>query len=98
MLPDRVEHARAPDTHRLLGLELRRLAWALLPEGLPDLALARALRDPVRHSRGERDLLPPRPPRRGRALGRTGARGLHLRRQGQPLPDAHEAPHRHTTG
>ena len=84
-----------PGPHRLLGLELRRLARARLPAGLPAAPLARALRDAVRHRRGQLDLLPARPPRGGRALGRADAARLRLRGQGEPLPDAHEAPDRH---
>ena len=49
-----------PGPRRLLGLELRRLAGPGLPEGLPAAPLARALRDAVRHRRGQLDLLPAR--------------------------------------
>src|SRR3954447_1973886 len=98
MLSQRVQHTSAPRPHRLLGLELRRLARPRVPEGLPDIALAGALRDAVRHRRGELDLLPAGPPRRRGEVGRAGARGLHLRRQGQPLPDPHEAADRDGAG
>ena len=61
------------------------------PPGLPAAPLARALRDAVRHGRGQLDVLPARPARGGRALGRGDAARLPLHRQGEPLPDAHEA-------
>ncbi len=55
-------------------------------------ALARALRDPVRHRRGQLDLLPAREPgRRSRAGSSDTAGGLRVRGQGEPVPDAHEA-------
>ena len=44
--------------HRLLGLELPRLARGHLPGGPAGPALAGALRGALRHGRGQRDLLP----------------------------------------
>ena len=85
-------HGRSAGAHRLLGLELRRLARARLPAGLPAAPLARPLRDAVRHRRGQLDLLPARPPGGRRALGRGDAARLRLRGQGEPLPDPHAAP------
>ena len=90
----RVPSRREAGPHRLLGVELRRLARARLPRGPAAAALARALRDALRHGRGQRDLLPAAEARDGRALGRGDARGLQLRDQGEPLPDPHQAPAR----
>ena len=59
---------------RLLGLELPALAGARLSEGPAGAALARALRDALRHRRGQHHLLPAALPRRGRGLGRADAR------------------------
>ena len=65
------------------------------PEGLPQRLLARALRDPLRHGRGQRDLLPAAHPRDRRALGRGDARRVPVRDQGEPLPHPHQAPAQH---
>ena len=54
--------------------------------------LARALLAGLRHRRGQLDLLQARLARRGRALGRADAAGFRVRRQGEPLHDAHQAP------
>src|SRR4051812_30968251 len=80
---------------RLLGVELRGLARDGVPQGLPAVALARALRDPVRHGGGQLHLLPPGLARRGGAVGAPDARSLSLRAEVQPLPDPHEAADRH---
>ena len=63
----------------------------LLPARAAGCALARALCERVRHGRAELDLLPPREPGSGRKMGRADAARLRLRREGEPLPDAHEA-------
>ena len=86
------------DPRRLLRLAVRRLARALLPQGPPAAALARALRVGVRHRRGELDLLPARQAAGRRRLGRADAARLRVRRQGEPVPHAHEAPDRHRAG
>ena len=65
----KVEVARRAGPHRLLGLAVRGLARAVLPAGLPRAPLARALRDAVRHRRGQRDLLPAGTPGGGRRTG-----------------------------
>ena len=84
-----------PCPHRLLRLELRELApRRLLPGALSCPALARVLRAAVRHGRGERDLLPAADREGCAGLGRPDARRLPLHRQGEPLPDAHQAPDR----
>ena len=83
-------HGRDP--RRLLGLELRRLARARVPEGRARAALARALRDAVRHRRGQLDLLPAGQAEGRRRAGSRHAAGLRLRGQGEPVPHAHEAP------
>ena len=95
-VPDARERA-AP--HRLLGLELLPLAqWRLLPAALPGPALARVLRAPLRHGRGERDLLPAADREGGAGLGRADTRRFRVRRQGEPLPDARQAAHRPRAG
>ena len=66
----------AKGADRLLRLELRSLAGARVPEGVSGLPLARALRDALRHGRGERDLLPAAAPPGGRSLGRADAAGF----------------------
>src|SRR5829696_6532314 len=78
----------------MLGLELSGLARAGLPRGPARPPLARALRHAVRHGRGQLDLLPPRPTVRGRELAAPDAGALHVRREGQPVHDPHEAPAR----
>ena len=58
-----------PDPHRLLRLELRELGSGEFYRGTARAHLARALRPPFRHGRGEQHLLPAAEPRRGRELG-----------------------------
>src|SRR4051812_28846862 len=55
--------------HRLLRLELRQLARALLPRGPAPAPVAGALRLGVRHRRGQRHLLPPADAPGGGGLG-----------------------------
>src|SRR5215210_334792 len=77
---------------RLLGVELRLLAWGLLPPGPAAGALAGALRADVRHGRGQRDLLPAAGALDGRGLGGAFPARLPVRRQGEPLPHPHPPP------
>ena len=84
---DRVGGSRAPD--RLLGLELPRLARRLLSRRAARAAVAGGLRGALRHRRGEHDLLPPAGADGGGAVGGADAGRLRVRREGQPLPDAH---------
>ena len=98
ILPDRVVQGRAPRPHRLLGLELRRLARARVPEGLPErrwLEHYATLFDTVEvnstfYRLARRDAV-------ARWVEQAPA-GLRVRRQGEPLPHAHEAPHGHGPG
>ena len=90
--------SRARRSDRLLGLELPALARARLPDGAPGAALARSLRDALRHRRGEQHLLPASAALGGSGLGRAVSARLRLRRQGEPLPDAREAAHRPRPG
>ena len=53
--------------------------------------MARALRRPFRHRRGQRDLLPPADREGGPGLGRPDTRPLRLQRQAEPLRHAREA-------
>src|SRR3954447_14346527 len=88
-------NVKSDAAHRLLGLELRPLARGRLPEGTPAVALARALRDALRHGRGEQHLLPP-PNREDRpGLGRSEPARVPLCGQGEPLSDTPEAADRH---
>ena len=83
--------------HRLLRLELRALARAVLRRDCPR-ALARALRELLRHGRGEHHLLPPARRRRlARWVEETPA-GLRLRGEGEPLSHAHQAADRSRRG
>src|ERR1700733_6653167 len=82
-------------THRLLGLDVRRLAWGPLPRARSEAALARDLRIGVRHRRGEFHVLPPRAPRRGRRLGRAAPARVPVCGQGEPVPDPRQAAGRH---
>lgn len=66
-----------------------------LPRGAAGAAAAGAICRGLRHGRGQRDLLPAAEGGDGARLDRTGARGLPLRGEGEPLPDPHEAPPRH---
>ena len=80
------------DSHRLLGLELPALAQRrLLPAAPAASPLARLLRAPLRHRRGQLDLLPSTPRERRGELGERDASRLPLRREDEPLRDAHQA-------
>src|SRR5439155_24686390 len=82
-----------PGAHRLLGLELRELEGRVL-RGEAGAALARALRAPLRHRRGEQHLLPAAQAAGRGELGRTDAARLPLRRQGLAVPHARQASQR----
>ena len=84
---ERVGGSRGPD--RLLGLELPRLARRLLSRRAARAAVAGGLRGALRHRRGEHDLLPAPGTDGGGAVGGSDAGRLRVRREGQPLPDAH---------
>jgi hypothetical protein len=59
------------DSHRLLRLELRALAWRPLSAVGLERPLARDLRAVLRHGRAQCDLLPPTDGEDGRGLGET---------------------------
>ncbi len=78
-------------SHRLLGVELPRLAWSDLSRRASSAALARALRRALRHGRGEQHVLPAAVAVGGRGLGGTDPARVRNRREGEPLPDSRQA-------
>src|ERR1043166_3802236 len=85
--------------HRLQRLELRPLAERRVLSAAPRcVEVARALRAVLRHSGGERDVLPAAQAQLRRALGRTDAAGILVRGEGVAVPDAHQAAERPRAG
>jgi hypothetical protein len=82
------------DPHRLLRLELRALARRPLSAAGLDVPVARALRGRVRHCGDQCDLLPTAGREDGRGLGTANTGQLPFHGEGEPLPDAREAPAR----
>ena len=88
----RLGSLHAAGSRRLLGLAVRQLARPALSGWPGQGPLARALLAGLRHRRGQLDLLPAGLARSGGPLGRADAARLRVRRQGEPLPDPHQAP------
>ena len=88
-------HDAGPCASAARAGKYRELARDVLPAAPAGAAVARALRHALRHRRGQLDLLPAARPRRSTAGSDQTPHGLPVRRQGQPLPDPHEAPDRH---
>src|SRR5215208_6641755 len=73
----------------MLGLELRPLARADLPEGAAAEALAGPLRDALRHRRDQQHLLPSAEGSSRTGLGRRQSAPLPLRSEDEPVHHAH---------
>src|SRR5829696_2569576 len=89
-----VQPSYGGDPHRLFRLELPGLARARVSERAASAPLARALREALRHGRDQRHLLPASEPLGCGPVGRRDPAEIPLLRQGEPLPDPREAPHR----
>src|SRR6185503_523726 len=74
----------------VLGVAIQTLARRLLSGGPAANTMVRALRANVRHGGDQQHLLPSARTRDVRRLGAARAAGVRVRREGEPVPDAHE--------
>src|SRR5215470_4907740 len=90
-----VNDEKGQDSRRLLWLELQALARALLSGRSAAEAVVRVLRRGFRHGRDQQHLLSTTRHANLQGMARTGAGRIHIRGQGESVPDSPEKTERY---